>query len=242
LFSRLTETPKLKGIDFPVLIPNLKGLEKALKVKADFFSLLTATSETFSQRNINADISESIQRISRIMERLGPSSKSRLRVYISTVFGCPYEGKMERPYQLMNVLEKLLDIGVKEVALGDTIGVANPKQVDLFLREVSKVMDLSYVALHFHDTWSLALPNILAGLERGVRIYDASAAGLGGCPYADGATGNVATEDVVYLMHSLGLKTGIDLELLAHASSFILEKVGSSGHSKVYQALQNKNR
>ena len=224
LFCGLMETPELKGGAFPVLIPNKKGLENALSVGASYFSLLTATSQTFSEKNINASVDESIDRVASILQELGPTHS--VRVYISTAFSCPYEGTTSLK-QLMAVVEKILALGVKDIVLGDTIGAAQTNQVDTFLREVEKVLPLSHLALHFHDTKGLALGNVRVGLERGVRIFDSSASGLGGCPYADGATGNVATEEVVRLMDSLGMHTGVDLEKLKRASCFIREKIKS---------------
>ena len=235
LFAQLAQTPGFKGEHFPVLVPNMKGLENALAVGATYFALLTATSETFSQKNMNATVAESLQRISQIGERLGGTSKYQLRGYISTVFGCPYAGEM-RPRQTITLVEELLQMGITEISLGDTIGVATPKQVDHFLREIKQVIDPAQLALHFHDTRGMAIANILVGLEHDVRIYDSSAGGLGGCPYAPGATGNVATEDVVYLMNTLGIASGIDLDLLIAAADFMLQKVARPSTSKIYLA------
>ena len=224
LFSLLSQTPGFKGGCFPVLVPNRKGLEDALEVGATHFALLSATSETFSQKNTNTSVAKSLERIAEIVAHVSPS-KHQLRGYISTVFGCPYEGEMQ-PRRVIPVVEKLLEMGIFEISLGDTIGVATPKQVDDFLKEIKKQVNPSHLALHFHDTRGMAMANILVGLEHDVRIYDSSAGGIGGCPYAPGAKGNVATEDVIYLMKSLGIVTGIDLPGLMQAATFILQKLG----------------
>ena len=225
---------------FFVLVPNLQGLTNALAAGAQHFSLLTAVSETFSQKNTNASVDQSLQRIREIIKQLDDPLKCKSRVYISTVFGCPYEGEVTTA-QVVSVVEKLLSMGLGQIVLGDTIGVATPRQVDGLLRDLAQVMDLRDLGLHFHDTWGLALPNILVGLEHGITSYDSSVAGLGGCPYAPGATGNVATEDVVYLMDSLGVATGIDLKKLAAAGAFMLERVGRPSSCKVYNALQGQS-
>ena len=238
LFSLLSQSLAFKGESFPVLVPNRKGLEDALAVGATHFALLTATSETFSQKNTNASIAESLERIAQIVAQLSPL-KHQLRGYISTVFGCPYEGAM-RPGKAIFVVEKLLEMGISEISLGDTIGVATPKQVDDFLREIKKQVNPVHLALHFHDTRGMAMANILVGLEHDVRIYDSSAGGLGGCPYAPGAKGNVATEDVVYLMDSLGIVTGIDLAGLMKAASFMLQKMGRPMRPPVHHLFFGK--
>ena len=238
LFSRLAQSPGFREECFPVLIPNLQGLENAMAVGARNFSLLTTTSESFAKKNLNATVEQSLQRIAQIVERVG-SLQCRLRCYISTAFGCPYEGVIESG-RVVALVEKLLALGIAEISLGDTIGAATPRQVDHLLREVQQVTELNSLALHFHDTHSMAMANILVGLEHGVGIYDSSAGGLGGCPYAPGATGNVATEDVVYLLDSLGVKSGIDLGRLVQATDFILQQVGRTSSSKVYQYYQSK--
>ena len=249
LFPQLLQTSALSAANFPVLVPNLKGLENALNAGATHFALLTATSETFSQKNMNVTVKKSLQSISQMIGRLGErEGQYQVRVYISTAFGCPYQGEVTSR-QLLEVIEGILAVegegstrrpAIAEIALGDTIGVATPMQVDALLRELAKVVELSRVALHFHNTRGMALANILVGLERGVRIYDASAGGLGGCPYARGATGNVGTEDVVYLMDSLGVATGVDLAGVASASAWILEKIQRQSTSFVHNALEKQ--
>ena len=248
LFKALMKNYSEEAERFPVLVPNMRGLENALACGATHFSLLTATSEAFSKKNANASIAQSLEQIAQMVGVLrkagGPSHK--LRIYISTAFGCPYQGKVQLK-GVMDVLEQILQVtGLlpeDEIALGDTIGVATPTQVNEWLKEIAKVMDLSRLALHFHDTRGMALANILVGLERGVSMYDSSAGGLGGCPYAGGgATGNVATEEVVYLLESMGVATGVDLDKLMEATSFILQKLGRSSSSRIYNVLTRGNK
>ena len=239
LLTKLFESSPLGSESFPVLVPNLRGLERALKVGATYFSLLTATSETFSKKNANATLEQSRDNLKGILRGIHSSlgSKSSVRLYISTVFGCPYEGAISVG-QVMGVVEKLLPLEVGEIVLGDTIGRATPKQVDSLLRELLKLIEPSRVALHFHDTCGMALANILVGLNHGIGTYDCSVAGLGGCPYAPGASGNVATEEVVHLMESLGLSTGVDREKLWEAPISILKKLDHCGFSRFRRTRQ----
>ena len=240
LVTQLSGAHQGQGKSFFVLVPNFKGLTDALSAGAQHFSLLTAVSETFSQKNTNASVQRSLQRIREVIEGLDDSQKSRTRVYISTAFGCPYEGEVTIA-QVVTVVEELLSMGLGQIVLGDTIGVATPGQVHGVLGELAQVMDLRNLGLHFHDTRGIALANILVALEHGIRSYDSSVAGLGGCPYAPGASGNVATEDVVHLMNSLGISTGIDLEKLVAAGAFMLERVGRSSSSKMHHILRGRS-
>lgn len=223
---------KLPSIELPCLVPNLKGLETAKSVGVKNIALFTATSDEFTKKNINATVDESFTR----MEEIATEAKQagmKMRGYVSTAYGCPYAGDVGVE-KLLNVLERLFKLGVYEVSIGDTIGIANPKQVEEYFAEIKKHFDVGKLAMHFHDTRGLALANILVSLQHGVTVYDASSGGLGGCPYARGASGNVATEDVVNLMHSMGIETGIDMQKLIQASQFILEKLQKDSPSKFY--------
>lgn len=221
--------------NFYCLVPNLKGLEKAKSSQVKSIAVFTATSEKFNQKNINASIDESLKRIQEVVSA-AKQEGLKVRGYISTVFGCPYEGKMA-PDKINRPLEKLLSFGVEEISLGDTIGVANPLQIKKTIDHLKKNFDLSKIAMHFHDTRGMALANILTSIEEGIDIFDASSAGLGGCPYAKGASGNVATEDVVNMLHLMGIDTGIDLEKLVEASRFILNFLKHPPSSKYLQGV-----
>ncbi len=226
-----------RGLNLICLVPNLVGLKSALSVNVKSIAVFTSTSNEFNKKNINATIDESLIRITEVMN-LAKSEGLKARGYISTVFGCPYEGKTSVE-ELKRVLDRLFKLGVYEVSLGDTIGVATPMQVESIINELKKQFDLNKIALHFHDTLGMAISNILVGIQNGIKIFDASSGGLGGCPYAKGATGNVTTEDVWYLMNSLNVKTNLDLEKLMEASNFILSKVNKDTPSKF---LQFKNK
>lgn len=233
LFSGLKALSK-NPVSFPCLVPNLKGLEMAIKAGVSEIALFTATSETFNKKNINASIDESFKRMAEVVA-LALENKLKIRGYISTVFGCPYEGETSTQ-KLIEVVQRLKDFGVYDISLGDTIGVGTPKQVQDIISSLKKSFDLSLFSMHFHDTRGMALANILTSLENGISRFDSSAGGLGGCPYAKGATGNVATEDIVYLCESLGIKTGVDIDKLVKASQFILDKIGRSSSSKYLTA------
>jgi hydroxymethylglutaryl-CoA lyase len=223
-----------------VLVPNLKGLEIALKSKVKEIAVFTATSETFNQNNINATISKSLERIKPVCEE-AKAHQIKIRGYISTAFGCPYEGKTS-PKRIAELSEELFKLGAHEISLGDTIGVAEPYQVQSILKMLSRDFDLSKFALHFHDTRGRALANIFSGLDNGVTAFDSSAGGLGGCPYARGATGNVATEDIVDCMETAGVVTGVDFALLAQASEFIAQKLNKEPVSKAFQAYKARGK
>jgi hydroxymethylglutaryl-CoA lyase len=235
LFNIISKKDYFSKIHSPCLVPNLKGMEIAVKNSVKEIAIFTATSNTFNQKNINATIDESIDRFIPVV-KLAKENNIKLRGYISTVFGCPYEGETSVSV-LIDLIKKLSDLGCYEISLGDTIGVANPVQVKNVLTEVSKEVSLSKIAMHFHDTRGMAIANILASLEMGATNFDSSAGGLGGCPYAKGATGNVATEDVVYLMNELGINTNVDMEKLSKASLFILSKLGKETPSKYLKAF-----
>ena len=221
---------------YPALVPNLKGMERALAAGVRAIAVFTATSESFTRHNINATIAESIANF-RPVVALAQQEKVTVRGYISTVFGCPYEGKVE-PRQALNVAQALLEMGIDELSLGDTIGVATPNQVvDVISLLVDEgAIPIGQLAVHFHDTRGTALANVLIALQSGISIIDSSAGGLGGCPYAPGAAGNLATEDLLYMLHGMGIHTGVDLDKVIAATSFIAPLLGHAPTSKYYQA------
>jgi len=232
VLAAITRNP---GVRYPVLVPNLKGLEAALAAGADEIAVFGAASESFSQKNINCSIAESLERF-RPVVAAALAKGVRVRGYISCVLGCPYEGPIE-PAAVAAVAKALADMGCYEISLGDTIGTGTPLKAQAMLRAVAAVVPIDRLAVHFHDTWGQALANILACLELGVAVVDSAVAGLGGCPYAKGATGNVATEDVVYMLDGMGIETGIDLAKLAAAGRAITAAIGKAPASKVAQVL-----
>jgi hydroxymethylglutaryl-CoA lyase len=213
------------GVRYPALVPNLRGLERALEVGVREIAVFTAASETFNRKNVNAGVDESIERFRPVVAR-AQEEKIRVRGYVSTAFGCPYEGDVA-PEAVREVVHKLLDLPVDEISVGDTIGVATPSGVyDVIEALYDSGVTRGVLALHFHDTRGTALANVYAGLECGVTTFDSSAGGLGGCPYAPGASGNLATEDLLYMLQGLGVETGVTLPKLVGASRFIAEKLG----------------
>lgn len=226
-----------EGVQLPCLVPNLRGLETAIELGVKEVAVFTASSDTFNQKNINATISQSFDRIEPVVEK-ALSHGMKVRGYLSTAFGCPYEGRID-PAKVREVALRLEALGCYEISLGDTVGTGSPLSVQKTLDLLLPDLALEKVALHFHDTRGTALTNILVGLSNGVGVFDASAGGLGGCPYAKGATGNVATEDLVYLCETLGIETGVDLKNLAHASEKILKILGKETTSKFLRAYQN---
>jgi hydroxymethylglutaryl-CoA lyase len=227
---------RLPGTHYPVLVPNLKGMERALAAGVRSIAVFTAASESFTRHNINATIAESLANFRPVIA-LAKQEGIAVRGYISTVFGCPYEGKVE-PRQALSVAQALLDLGVDELSLGDTIGVATPNQVvdvlSLLLSEGG--IAIERLAVHFHDTRGTALANVLMALQMGISTIDSAAGGLGGCPYAPGAAGNLATEDLLYMLHGMGIQTGVDLEKVVAATRFIAPLLGHAPTSKYYQA------
>ncbi len=217
------------------LVPNLKGLEKALDVGLCEVAVFTAVSETFNKKNINTSVAGSLEKLGPVID-MAKQNNLRVRGYISTVFGCPYEGETSQDI-LKYLLQQFYDRGVYECVLGDTIGAANPLQVQSLVEWLDKNFNLKRVAMHFHDTKGMALANIFAAFQGGVTTFDSSAGGLGGCPYAPGASGNVATEDVVSLFESMGIETGVDLNKVAIASKEILTFLGKSSLSKAHHFL-----
>ncbi|WP_321394637.1 hydroxymethylglutaryl-CoA lyase [Emcibacter sp.] len=227
--------PKREGVTYPVLTPNLRGLEAALDAGATEVAIFGAASESFSRKNINCSIEESLDRFAPVAE-LACENGVALRGYVSCVLGCPYEGDIA-PEAVAVMSERLLAMGCYEVSLGDTIGVGTPKSMADMLEVVLDRIPVEKIALHCHDTYGQALANILTGLERGVRVVDSSVAGLGGCPYAKGASGNVATEDVLYMLNGMGFETGVDLDKLVKAAWYIADHLGRPPASKVATAM-----
>jgi len=211
--------PKDPGVEYPVLVPNEKGLERALDAGVTSIAIFTAASESFNKRNINMSIDESFENYAPVAAR-ARAEGVRVRGYVSTAFGCPYEGEVA-PEKVLEVSARLLDLGCYEVSVGDTIGVGTPMQVQGVVGMLLQVIPATRLAMHFHDTRGTALANTLAALEMGIATFDASAGGLGGCPYAPGASGNLATEDLVYMLDGMAIESGVDLNRLVAASSII---------------------
>nr|XP_014090126.1 hydroxymethylglutaryl-CoA lyase, mitochondrial [Bactrocera oleae] len=230
----LRSIQKRAGISYPVLTPNLKGFESALNAGATEVAVFGAASDSFSMKNINCTAAESIKRFQPIIEA-AQKAEVKVRGYVSTVVGCPYEGAV-KPSAVAKIVDALFSIGCYEISLGDTIGVGTPGSMRRMLDEVVKVVPPEKLAVHCHDTYGQALANILVSLEYGVAVVDSSVSGLGGCPYASGASGNVATEDVVYMLHGMGIETGVDLEKLIAVGRYICNELGRQSESKVNRA------
>jgi hydroxymethylglutaryl-CoA lyase len=226
------------GVNYPVLAPNLKGFEAAVAAGATEVAVFAAASESFSQRNINCSIAESIERFEPVFAAARQHGV-KVRGYVSCVVGCPYEGDIA-PAAVARVAAALFERGSYEVSLGDTIGVGTPASVQRMLDAVAQRVPVAALAGHYHDTYGMAVANVLASYQSGVRVFDSSVSGLGGCPYAKGATGNVATEDVVYLLHGIGASTGIDLDKLVDCSAWISERLERAPGSRVTRALLAK--
>ncbi len=231
----MQQIERKSGVIYSALVPNMQGLEAALAAQADEVVIFGAASEAFSQKNINCSIAESIERF-REVARLAKEQHVRLRGSISCSFGCPYQGEVTTD-AVVDVVARLQDLGCDEIDIADTIGVGTARQVHTVFDEVSRQFPINQLAAHFHDTYGQALANIYAALEVGVSIYHSSVAGLGGCPYAKGATGNVATEDVLYLMQGLGIKTGIDLQMVVDAGQYISQHLGRKAVSRAGNAI-----
>nr|XP_008169232.2 hydroxymethylglutaryl-CoA lyase, mitochondrial isoform X1 [Chrysemys picta bellii] len=225
---------KFPGVSYPVLTPNLKGFQAAVAAGAKEVSIFGAASELFTKKNINCSIEESLQRFSEVMHAAGAAGIA-VRGYVSCVLGCPYEGKIA-PAKVAEVSKKMYSMGCYEISLGDTIGVGTPGSMKEMLSAVMKEVPVGALAVHCHDTYGQALANTLVALQMGVSVVDSSVAGLGGCPYAQGASGNVATEDLVYMLHGLGIHTGVDLQKLMEAGVFICKALNRRTSSKVVQA------
>jgi hydroxymethylglutaryl-CoA lyase len=227
--------PRKSGVSYAALTPNLQGFERALRAAADEVAVFAAASEAFSQKNINCSVAESLQRFEPVMAAAA-TANIPVRGYVSCVLGCPYEGQIEAQ-RVLEVSQALLDMGCYEVSLGDTIGAGTAGSMTRLLDTLLPQIDASKLAVHCHDTYGQALANILVALQHSINIIDASVSGLGGCPYARGATGNVATEDVVYMLHGLDIETGIDLAQLIAAGTFISGHLQRENQSRVARAL-----
>jgi len=236
VFTKLTRQP---NVTYAALTPNLKGFEAAIAVNADEIAIFGSASESFSQKNINCSIDESLARFEPVIAA-AQAANIKVRGYVSCVIACPYEGEIP-PEQVAKVALQLYSMGCYEISLGDTIGVGTPEKVITMLSAVSQNIPIDKLAVHFHDTYGQALANIYAALQSGVTVIDSAIAGLGGCPYAKGASGNVATEDVVYMLNGLGINTAIDFDKLLKAGWYICNKLGKNPLSKVSSAYLAHN-
>ncbi|WP_240125350.1 hydroxymethylglutaryl-CoA lyase [Thermomonas alba] len=225
------------GVSYPVLVPNEAGYDRALAAGAREVAVFTAASEAFNRRNTNAGIEESLQRFQPVLER-ARADGVRVRGYVSTVLGCPYQGEVPLA-DVVRVARALYQMGCYEISLGDTIGVGTPGKARAMLRAVAGEVPMAALAIHFHDTYGQALANVLACLEEGVAVVDSAVAGAGGCPYAKGASGNLASEDLVYMLHGLGIETGVDLARLAETGRWLAGLLGRETGSKVGRALSS---
>jgi hydroxymethylglutaryl-CoA lyase len=231
VFAGIAKKP---GVAYPVLVPNLQGYERAREVGASEVAIFTAASEAFNRKNINASIDESIERFVPVLER-AKTDGVKVRGYVSTVLGCPYQGEVPLA-DVVRVARRLHGLGCYEISLGDTIGIGTPGKARAMLRAVAGEVPMGALAVHFHDTRGQALANILACIEEGVAVIDSSVSGTGGCPYAKGATGNVASEDVVYMLEGMGIATGIDLPSLIATGLWLSEQLGRATSSRVARA------
>jgi len=232
VFTGITRKP---GVSYPVLVPNEQGYERARAVGVEEIAVFTAASEAFNRKNINASIDESLARFAPVLERARVDGV-RVRGYVSTVLGCPYQGEVPVP-DVVRVAARLHAMGCYEISLGDTIGVGTPAKARAMVHAVAAAVPVQALAVHFHDTYGQALANILACLDEGIAVVDAAVSGTGGCPYAKGASGNVASEDVVYMLHGMGLSTGIDLPALAETGRWLSGILGRESGSRVAKAL-----
>lgn len=223
-----------KDIHFSALVPNVKGMEDALTTAIPEVAVFGASSESFSRRNINCSIAESLERFKQVCA-LAKKNKRKVRGYLSVAFGCPYEGSVSEK-KVIELIKAYFKMGIYEVSIGDTIGVATPKQVRSLLNKLKKDIPLRKIAMHLHDTRGTALANVLASLDMGVRVFDSSFGGLGGCPYARGASGNLATDDLVYMLHGMGFETGVDLQRLLQFSPTITQEIGRKLPSRTSEA------
>ena len=231
VYSRIRKVP---GVGYPVLVPNLQGYQRARAVGVNEIAVFSAASEAFNRRNINASIDESIERFMPVIAQ-AQADGVKVRGYVSTVLGCPYQGEVPTG-DVVRVARHLHQLGCYEVSLGDTIGVGTPAKARAMLRAVALEVPMAALAVHFHDTYGQALANILACLEEGVRVVDSSVSGTGGCPYAKGASGNVASEDVAYMLHGMGMHTGVDLDLLVATGAWLAAQLHKESASHVTRA------
>ncbi|WP_339211537.1 hydroxymethylglutaryl-CoA lyase [Aeribacillus sp. FSL K6-8210] len=226
---------RVPGVTYAALVPNQKGLENALTTQVDEISVFMSASETHNQKNINKSISDTYPVLTAVVQE-AKRAKKTVRGYLSTVFGCPYEGEVSIE-QVAAISERLFEMGVDELSLGDTIGVATPRQVEAVLNSLLKRFPKEKLSMHFHDTRGTALANVLLSLEMGITTFDSSLGGLGGCPYAPGASGNVATDDLLYMLHGMDIATGIDAGRLTEAALFIQNKIGRALNSHYLQTV-----
>jgi len=232
--------PRRAGVVYSALVPNLKGYQAAVAAGAQEVAVFTAASEAFTQKNINCSIAESLRRFEDVLAA-AKADGIPVRTYVSCALGCPYQGEVA-PDKVAEVAGTLYEMGCHEISLGDTIGVGTPLATQRMIEAVARRVPLERLAGHFHDTYGQALANVLAALQSGISVFDSSVAGLGGCPYAAGASGNVASEDLVYMLQGLGIETGVDLDALAQAGDFISAAVGRPTRSRVAQALAGRRR
>jgi hydroxymethylglutaryl-CoA lyase len=231
----LAGLPRRPGVAYPVLVPNEKGLEAALAAGANEIAVFTAASEAFSQKNINCSIKESLERFKPILTR-AKEADVKVRGYVSCALGCPYQGAVA-PQAVADVAWALFEMGCYEISLGDTIGIGTPEKTKALIETVGRRVPIKKLAGHFHDTYGMAIANVYAALQVGVNVFDASVGGLGGCPYAQGAAGNVATEDLVWLLTGLDIDCGVDLDALVDTAAWIAAQLGRAPASKVTQAI-----
>ena len=236
----LTKIKKKNDIMYPVLTPNIKGLDDALKFNADTACVFATPSETFSKKNTNCSVEEALAR-AREVTKEALIKGIKVRGYISTVMFCPYEKEIESA-KVAKQAEELVKMGCYEISLGDTIGSGTPKKTKQMVIACKDAVGIDKLAVHFHDTYGQALANILASIELDVKVIDTSVGGLGGCPYAPGAKGNVATEDVLFMLNGMGIRTGVDLDKICEASKFVFSKLGRTPSSRVFNALESKNK
>lgn len=232
LINQITFDPQ---ISYCALVPNTRGLEAAMQTDIKQIAVFTAASNSFTKKNINATVDESLEKI-KLITKIAHKNKIKIRGYISTIVECPYEGMID-PLNVKEITQRLLDLGIYQISLGETIGTAVPNDISRLLEIICKDINPTRLAGHYHDTRATALANVYRSIDFGIRSFDSSSAGLGGCPYAPGAAGNLATEDLVYALERSGFDTGINLEKLALASDFILEKLGQRSRSRVHLAL-----
>jgi len=228
---------RAKGVCYSALTPNMQGLDAALDAEVDEIAVFAAASEGFSQKNINCSIEESLARFEPVI-KAAHAKKIRVRGYVSCVIACPYDGEIP-PSEVTKVSKQLLDLGCYQISLGDTIGVGTPNKINSMIESLKREVDVSKLAIHCHDTYGQAIANIVAALESGVNTIDSSVAGLGGCPYAKGASGNVATEDVLYLLEGLGIDSRVNLDVIVETGNFISQRLQRTNQSKVAQARAN---
>lgn len=226
---------KKSNVSYPVLVPNVFGLENALAVDVQEIAVFTTPSEQFSKKNTGSSVAESMQHIQEVVQ-IAKQKNLRIRAYLSCVLGCPYEGNIA-PEKVADLADQLFKMGCDEISLGDTIGVGTPIATQRLIEMTAQYVPVSYLAVHFHDTYGQALANIYAALMLGIAVVDSSVAGIGGCPYAKGATGNVATEDVIYMLNGMGIETGVDLKKLVQVGQFISQQLGMKPQSRVNVAM-----